>query len=216
MLLNIPKPCHESWAEMTPDTQGRFCSSCQKTVVDFTHMSDDAVKNYLLDQRHQNTCGRFLTSQLGRPLENQAVSINRQWYTQLPFARQVFYAFALFFVLGASSCSWETKGEPQVMQQGAPPDTITMTAPMGEAVYRDSAANTPAPHKITITSVQPVMTGDIAVETGIPEWTPEPDTTRMITGKIAMPAPDTTKPEPMIMGGISLPSNPLPDSTSVK
>lgn len=207
--LNIPKPCHENWADMSPEAQGRFCGSCQKIVVDFTAMSDEEVQNYLLDKRHQHTCGRFLASQIGRPLENQAVRIDRHWYDQLPYAKQVFYAFAVFFVLGASSCNWETKGEVQLAQQTATHDTITMVAPMGEPVYHDSSQVNMPPIKDNITTCEPTLTGDVTM--GAPEWAPEPDTPRMIVGKIAVPPTDTVKPEPMIMGGISIPAP--PDST---
>jgi hypothetical protein len=38
--LDIPEPCHEDWHKMSPEAQGRYCGSCQKTVTDFTSMSD--------------------------------------------------------------------------------------------------------------------------------------------------------------------------------
>jgi len=44
--LNIPKPCHENWNAMSPKEQGRYCGSCQKTVVDFSVMSDKEIVDY--------------------------------------------------------------------------------------------------------------------------------------------------------------------------
>ena len=40
MQNTIPSPCTESWDCMTSTKEGRFCQSCEKTVVDFTRMSD--------------------------------------------------------------------------------------------------------------------------------------------------------------------------------
>lgn len=34
-FLNIPKPCHEDWAGMTPAERGRHCAACDKVVRDF-------------------------------------------------------------------------------------------------------------------------------------------------------------------------------------
>ncbi|MFT3796729.1 carboxypeptidase-like regulatory domain-containing protein [Flavobacterium sp.] len=64
--IHIPKPCHENWSEMTPDAQGRFCQSCQKTVIDFTGLSDRAIFEKINSGDH--LCGRFLASQLDREL----------------------------------------------------------------------------------------------------------------------------------------------------
>lgn len=66
--LNIAEPCHENWQNMTPQQQGRFCGSCQKTVVDFTMMSDQEVLNYFLKADH-NVCGRFADDQLNKELK---------------------------------------------------------------------------------------------------------------------------------------------------
>lgn len=62
--IQIPKPCHENWNNMTPDEQGRFCGSCQKVVVDFTVMSDKELIDYISNVAEQRTCGRFSTHQL--------------------------------------------------------------------------------------------------------------------------------------------------------
>ncbi|MFA1771050.1 carboxypeptidase-like regulatory domain-containing protein [Rufibacter glacialis] len=52
---------------MTPQNQGRFCQSCQKTVVDFTAMPDAEVVEWLA--KNKNTkCGRFRKDQIGKEL----------------------------------------------------------------------------------------------------------------------------------------------------
>lgn len=63
--ISVPKPCHENWDAMTPDVQGRFCSSCEKNVVDFTGMADEQVLQVILNSR-QIICGRFNNEQLER------------------------------------------------------------------------------------------------------------------------------------------------------
>ena len=36
-ILNVRlRACPEDWQQMTPTPQGRHCSSCNRTVVDFT------------------------------------------------------------------------------------------------------------------------------------------------------------------------------------
>jgi len=63
LQLQIPVPCHENWNNMTPENQGRFCMSCQKTVVDFTAMTDYELIQYFKKVKG-NTCGRFTEDQL--------------------------------------------------------------------------------------------------------------------------------------------------------
>ncbi|GAA4344172.1 carboxypeptidase-like regulatory domain-containing protein [Flaviaesturariibacter amylovorans] len=65
--LQLPSPCSESWDGMTPDGSGRFCASCQKTVTDFTAMSDAAIAAYLAQQSGP-VCGRLYPDQLNRPM----------------------------------------------------------------------------------------------------------------------------------------------------
>ena len=67
-IITIPDPCHENWDEMTPVQQGRHCAMCQKTVIDFTLMSDGQILEVIKKANGRIPCGRYLPSQLDRPL----------------------------------------------------------------------------------------------------------------------------------------------------
>ncbi|MFT3796730.1 hypothetical protein [Flavobacterium sp.] len=64
--IHIPQPCHENWSNMTPEAQGRFCLACQKTVYDFTQLSDRTIAEKI--SSGENLCGRFSPTQLDREL----------------------------------------------------------------------------------------------------------------------------------------------------
>lgn len=68
LQLNIADPCHESWNDMTPQQQGRFCGSCQKVVVDFSVMTDKEILDYF-STATQHVCGRLATDQLNKELK---------------------------------------------------------------------------------------------------------------------------------------------------
>src|SRR5690606_5620792 len=63
IALNIPTPCSEQWGNFTKTPQGGFCSSCQKTVIDFTTMTDDEILAFF-KTKPAHTCGRFRPNQL--------------------------------------------------------------------------------------------------------------------------------------------------------
>jgi hypothetical protein len=67
--IQVPKPCHENWNNMTPKEQGRFCGSCQKIVVDFSKMSDKELLDHISRTAGQSTCGRFTNEQLNRNIK---------------------------------------------------------------------------------------------------------------------------------------------------
>ncbi len=63
--LTIAAPCSENWSSFTPTQDGGFCSTCSKTVVDFTVLSDQEIISYFQNQK-SNTCGRFRADQLNQ------------------------------------------------------------------------------------------------------------------------------------------------------
>lgn len=63
MNLHINTPCHEDWATMSPTQQGRFCSSCQKEVHNFSKHSLLEIKQFF-EGETGTTCGRFSVHQL--------------------------------------------------------------------------------------------------------------------------------------------------------
>jgi len=71
--ISIPNPCAQNWADMDIGAQGRFCQSCQKTVTDFTKLSNEKILRTLSSSG--NTCGRLNANQL-QDL-NTALAINR-------------------------------------------------------------------------------------------------------------------------------------------
>jgi hypothetical protein len=66
--LHIPEPCHENWDNMTPADKGRFCSSCQKEVVDFSIMTDREMAQFFKRPATGSVCGHFSNSQLDRDI----------------------------------------------------------------------------------------------------------------------------------------------------
>lgn len=61
--LSIANPCHEKWENFEHGPNGGFCSSCRKTVVDMTRMSDQEILRFFT-QKPSGTCGRLRADQL--------------------------------------------------------------------------------------------------------------------------------------------------------
>lgn len=105
MRISIENPCHEDWQTMTPETQGRFCGSCEKIVVDFTTMSDAEILRYFSKPRAEKTCGRFRVEQVSQTM---LPSI-----TPKPSKSLLHFAYLLVLVLGVglTSCNNHVQGE---------------------------------------------------------------------------------------------------------
>lgn len=67
--ISINTPCHENWDKMLEEEKGKFCLACQKTVVDFSRMTNEEIINYF-NHATGKTCGRVAKHQLDMPISN--------------------------------------------------------------------------------------------------------------------------------------------------
>lgn len=121
--LNVPKPCSQDWGGMTPEGRGRFCGSCNKTVVDFTKMENHEIVDYLKNQGGR-TCGYFLPHQVSveRPKHHQfLVNLyqNAQNGIKTTLLRNVSLALIAFCMTMVGCNSPRTTGEIEM-----PSDTL--------------------------------------------------------------------------------------------
>jgi hypothetical protein len=66
--ISIPSPCSEKWSTMTPMDNGRHCSACKETVVDFTSMSAVEIKDYFEKNAGTSICGHYKITQVETPV----------------------------------------------------------------------------------------------------------------------------------------------------
>jgi len=67
LTLTIPAPCGENFNAMTPVKGGKFCGSCEKTIVDFRTMNDYQILQFY-KQNNGKICGVFNNRQLNRAM----------------------------------------------------------------------------------------------------------------------------------------------------
>ncbi|WP_158596997.1 hypothetical protein [Aquimarina sp. BL5] len=100
--ISIPKPCRENWDTMTPNEQGRFCTSCSKTVIDFTEKSIPVIKDFLIQNHEKQVCGRFTNASI----DNLIVSIPEE-VIQRDYSFRQLFLLVLLITMGTTlfSCS---------------------------------------------------------------------------------------------------------------
>lgn len=69
--ITIPKPCHEQWNKMIDNESGKFCGSCQQSVIDFTGFSDHELQDWFIKNQGKS-CGRFKREQLDRLIHGKS------------------------------------------------------------------------------------------------------------------------------------------------
>jgi hypothetical protein len=104
--LTISEPCSENWDQMSANEKGRFCSNCQKTVIDFREMSDRKLAEFFKKPPGM-VCGRFFLDQLERP-----IPIPQK---RIPWLRYFFTISWPAFILLLKSC-----GQKSVMGNISP------------------------------------------------------------------------------------------------
>ncbi len=117
--------CPENWNAMTPGKNGRYCSSCEKVVTDFSQMSNEEILYKINSSRENNACGSFKAYQLLEPFNDKRNVLIRFYQriadsqkSKLPKYISLVLVTALLFLSG---CLRRTSG-----RYAAPPDVRHM------------------------------------------------------------------------------------------
>lgn len=169
--VTVNNPCSQKWDSMNPHGEGRFCESCNKTVVDFTKMKNEEILSYLKNQPGK-TCGYFLPHQVEvkRPKHHQFLL---NWYEntqngiKMRFLRNVSLAFIALCMTLVGCNSPKTTGEIE-----PPTDSLENEVPLNYDSSRTAKetniiGDTTAVYNTKSTKVEKVETnilGDVALD----------------------------------------------------
>lgn len=142
---------------MTPAAQGRHCAACNKVVVDFTRMTDAEIVAFL-GQSAGAGCGRFLSTQLDRPLFVPLPDSGASWRKRL-------LAMAALLGLGAST-------PPMVRAQQTTPARVQTTITLGMVAQPASS--------VAPTLLPPLVARGVVLDSATHE--PLPGVTVLIAG----------------------------------
>jgi hypothetical protein len=124
LTVTIPEPCTENWNKMTANGNGRHCSSCNKTVVDFSKFTDKELVEFLKKVKG-TICGRISEYQVNRAMPIPVQSNNS------------FFHKALFGTAIAAGLTATAKGQTEIHSMPsmqvpvpAPPVSVPITPPI--------------------------------------------------------------------------------------
>ncbi|HFA48549.1 MAG TPA: T9SS type A sorting domain-containing protein [Bacteroidetes bacterium] len=84
--FQIPQPCGQPFDKMHPLPGGRHCAKCEKTIVDFTNMSDGELLR-IYQKRQGRICGVFRADQLNRNMRLPSpIEKNNNWKAAAAFS----------------------------------------------------------------------------------------------------------------------------------
>ena len=136
-LISVPQPCQESWADMTPEGNGRHCMKCSKVVTDFTEWPQEDILNYLKANSARSVCGRFRAEQLGVMEESTFIHAVSSSGLSLSSSIAAILLAAIGFI--AVSCNNRNPSPTQTLIQ-QPTTGIPSVPPPPPAPHADTAA----------------------------------------------------------------------------
>lgn len=162
--ITIPKPCSADWDAMTPEATGRFCSSCTKSVIDFTDKTTEEIQFYFIKNQGQKICGRFNNEQINRFDLQIPQSVLRQ---QMPFHKA--FLLTLFVVMGSTLFSCKNHDDASLGEVSVVNDSIENKTTLGLILPPKNSDTISVHKKDTLKNrIMPVITGEVA----LPDDTP--------------------------------------------
>ncbi len=92
--IDIPEPCQENWANMSPVEKGKFCSVCSKNVLDLTKCSKEEIIEQLKGK--DGICARIKSSELSFSNKWNYTGWKVNWAFALSFGSMLFISLPAF------------------------------------------------------------------------------------------------------------------------
>jgi hypothetical protein len=133
--IRIQNPCNENWNSMSTDKNGRFCTSCNKTVIDFTKMKNTEIQKYFVENsNNESICGYYKFNHV----ENETTikySHLKNRFNQIKIKPiKIIALLSLSFLFSFSSCIMGKRAEEK-------PEDITENDSINKKVVNDSLQN---------------------------------------------------------------------------
>lgn len=128
--INIGNPCTANWNEMTKNADGRFCSSCQTTVIDFSTMPLDEIQNFFKNKEHQKMCGHVHNRQLQSNTNVWYNILNRveAVFSKTKLRRMAIALVSVLLFLTGCRAKKTRQGNIRYMTKATNPTTQTISA----------------------------------------------------------------------------------------
>ena len=168
MKFKIPKPCSAKWSEMTSQENARYCSACQKEVIDVSTLSPKQAEHQL---SQEDTCARITYDKQGAIKTKNGFS-------------------SLILIGGLLGCPSEvpTEGRSDSQNPSATTQTLTKTQSNNSTQSTVATVSTTKTdvHTKTNTEQEIITTGEVMQENSEEESCEkvEPKATQISMGKV--------------------------------
>jgi hypothetical protein len=120
--IYIEKPCSENFHNMTSVTGGKFCSTCETKVVDFTKMSLEEIQNFFANHSSNKICGRYNAHHIVKNKWTEFLNKIENTFFKTRFRRLALWCVTLlFFVTNNYRCIMGKRVEPIKSKEDSKP-----------------------------------------------------------------------------------------------
>jgi len=135
--IRIQNPCNENWSSMSTDKKGRFCNSCNKTVIDFTKMKAPEIQKYFVENStNESICGYYKFTQVENENNTKYNNLKNRLNQIKVKPIKIVALLSLSFLFSFSSCFMGKRAEDQ-SEDAIENDSVT-TNKIKDSIQKDS------------------------------------------------------------------------------
>ncbi|GAB3722679.1 hypothetical protein [Flavobacterium koreense] len=135
--IRIQNPCNENWSSMSTDKKGRFCTSCNKTVIDFTKMKAPEIQKYFVENStNESICGYYKFNQVENENNTKYTNLKNRFNQIKVKPIKIVALLSLSFLFSFSSCIMGKRAEDQ-SEDAIENDSVT-TNKIKDSIQKDS------------------------------------------------------------------------------